>query len=45
LSVHGFIYGIEDGILHDLHTTIDSRSQISGQYEAAIAALGSRTKF
>lgn len=24
LSVHGLIYGLEDGILHDLNTTVDS---------------------
>ena len=40
LSVHGFIYGIQDGILHDLNTTVRHGSEIIAQYEVAIAALG-----
>jgi carbonic anhydrase len=42
LSVHGFIYGIEDGILHDLNTTIRHRSETSARYESAVAVLGRR---
>jgi carbonic anhydrase len=41
LSVHGFIYGIQDGLLHDLKTTITRSGDITAQYEAAIAALDS----
>ncbi len=40
LSVHGFIYGIKDGILHDLKTTVGCSSETIAQYEAAVAALG-----
>ena len=40
LSVHGFIYGIKDGILHDLKTTVGCRSETIAHYEAAVAALG-----
>ncbi len=43
LSVHGFIYGIQDGILHDLHTTVRHGSEITAQYEVAISALGRRS--
>ena len=42
LSVHGFIYGIQDGILHDLHTTVRHGSEITAQYEVAISTLGRR---
>jgi carbonic anhydrase len=42
LAVHGFIYGIGDGILHDLRTTVRHRSETTLQYEAAITALGQR---
>ena len=45
LSVHGFIYGIEDGILHDLKTTVRHTGEITTQYESAIAALGRRVAF
>lgn len=40
LSVHGFIYGIKDGILHDLKTTVGCSSETIARYEAAVAALG-----
>ena len=40
LAVHGFIYGIQDGILHDLKTTVRHRDEITTQYAAAISALG-----
>jgi carbonic anhydrase len=45
LSVHGFIYGIQDGILHDLKTTVQHRGEIAERYEAAIAALGRHSTF
>ena len=40
MAVHGFIYGIQDGILHDLKTTVRHRDEITTQYAAAISALG-----
>lgn len=42
LSVHGFIYGIQDGILHDLNTTVRQQSEISAHYERALSALGAQ---
>ncbi len=42
LSVHGFIYGIQDGILHDLKTTVSNGGDIAARYDAAVMALGQR---
>ena len=39
LAVHGWVYGIEDGLLRDLGATVRSAAQASPAYEAAIAAL------
>lgn len=40
LAVHGFIYGIQDGLLHDLQTTVRHSGETTTQYEAALAQLG-----
>jgi len=39
LAVHGWIYGIEDGLLRDLNITVDSSTDIDAAYEVALAAL------
>jgi carbonic anhydrase len=39
LTVHGWIYGLEDGLLRDLNIDISSHSDISSCYQAAIAAV------
>lgn len=39
LTVHGFIYGIKDGILHDLNTTVRHHQETRVRYASAIAAL------
>ncbi len=39
LTVHGFIYGIHDGLLRNLGPTIRGDSEIYPQYASAIAAL------
>ena len=39
LSVHGWIYGLRDGLLRDLRTTVTGPEQPSGVYQQAIAAL------
>ncbi|MGI8565710.1 MAG: carbonate dehydratase [Pyrinomonadaceae bacterium] len=41
LTVHGWIYGLEDGLVRDLNISISSRSDVSGCYQAAIAAVRS----
>ena len=39
LTVHGWIYGIKDGLLRDLNTTVSDSRDTSRVYETAIAAL------
>ncbi|MDQ6623036.1 MAG: carbonate dehydratase [Verrucomicrobiota bacterium] len=39
LSVHGLIYGLEDGLLRDLHTTVSAYDETSPAYESALAGL------
>ena len=39
LTVHGWIYGLEDGLVRDLNIDISSQSDVSGCYQAAIAAI------
>jgi carbonic anhydrase len=40
LSVHGWVYGLQDGLLRDLNTTVVSGAEPSAAYGAALAALG-----
>jgi carbonic anhydrase len=40
LTVHSWIYGLKDGLLHDLNFTVEAFQETSSAYEAAIAALG-----
>jgi carbonic anhydrase len=37
LTVHGWIYGIDNGLLHDLHFTVDSSDAVAPVYQAALA--------
>lgn len=39
LAVHGWIYGLTDGLLHDLNTTVTARSEAATAYGHALAAL------
>src|SRR3954466_870006 len=39
LSVHGWIYGIEDGLLRDLGTTVSGIKEAPGIYREALASL------
>ena len=39
LAVHGWIYGLRDGLLHDLHTTVAGPEEPSAVYRQAVAAL------
>ncbi len=41
LSVHGWVYGLKDGLLRDLHTTAANAREPTAAYEAALAKLGS----
>jgi carbonic anhydrase len=39
LAVHGWIYGLKDGLLRDLATTIEGPERIADAYRGALAAL------
>jgi carbonic anhydrase len=39
LSVHGWVYGLQDGLLRDLHTTVARADESPAAYRAAVVAL------
>ena len=39
LTIHGWIYGLRDGLLRDLHTTVAGPEQSPAVYREAVAAL------
>ena len=39
LTVHGWIYGLRDGLLRDLDCTASTQAEAKERYEAAVAAL------
>ncbi|HET9414511.1 MAG TPA: carbonate dehydratase [Pseudolabrys sp.] len=39
LAVHGWIYGLQDGLLRDLNTTVIATREAATAYQAAISAL------
>ena len=43
LAVHGWIYGLQDGLLRDLGTTARSLPQAASAYRAALGALPKRS--
>jgi carbonic anhydrase len=40
LTLHGWVYGIQDGLLKDLNVTATNFSEARAMYEGAVAALG-----
>jgi carbonic anhydrase len=42
LVVHGWFYGLRDGVLQDLKVTVDANDQITAAHAAAIAAVKER---
>ncbi len=40
LTVHGIIYGLRDGLLHNLHVSISRDEDIASAYQSALAKLG-----
>ena len=40
LTLHGWVYGLRDGLLHDMHMTVDGKDQIEAVYRAAVAGVG-----
>ncbi len=39
LSVHGWIYGLQDGLLRDLNTTVTATDEAQAAYQTAVSAL------
>ncbi|MEO7725991.1 MAG: carbonate dehydratase [Burkholderiales bacterium] len=39
LAVHGWIYGLHDGLLSDLNTVVTRQSEVISSYDAALAQL------
>jgi len=39
LSVHGWVYGLKDGLVRDLRTSVSKPEQAAPAYQAALAAL------
>ena len=39
LAVHGWVYGLKDGLVRDLRTTVSKPEQAAPAYQAALAAL------
>ena len=42
LTIHGWLYGLKDGLMHDLGITIDCPEDITPRYDAALRALECR---
>ena len=42
LVVHGWVYGLQNGLLKDLHMTISRLDDATVAYDAAIAAVRAR---
>ncbi len=40
LSVHGWIYGLQDGLLRDLKTSASNAGEAAAAYKAAVAEIG-----
>lgn len=40
LAVHGWVYGLQDGLIRDLAITVSHPSEALGAYESALASLG-----
>jgi carbonic anhydrase len=40
LTVHGWIYGLKDGLMHDIGLTVSSSSQLSSRYQEALELFG-----
>ena len=43
VTVHGWLYGLHDGLLQDLHLTADSNASLDAMYAKAVAKVGHST--
>ena len=39
LTIHGWIFGLTDGLVRDLGVSIDAPGDVQGTYEQAVATL------
>ena len=39
LTIHGWIYDIRDGLMHDLGITIDNIKELNDKYQIALEAV------
>ena len=39
LAIHGWVYGLEDGLVRDLQTTVTHAAESSASFATALAAL------
>lgn len=44
IALHGWVYGLRDGLLQDLLVTVGSGGQLAARYQAAVAAVAERTR-
>jgi len=44
LAVHGWIYGLQDGLLRDLNVTVEGFEESVAVYQAAISGLAKRSR-
>jgi carbonic anhydrase len=45
LAVHGWIYGLGDGLLRDLNTSVTNQSEVSAVYAAAVRSSSQTPNF
>ena len=44
ISVHGWAYGVHDGLLHDLHMNVDGADSIEPAYRAAVEGVAGASR-
>jgi carbonic anhydrase len=44
LTLHGWIYGLRDGLLQDLRMTVDSQAALDDVYSQAVARVAAQTR-
>ncbi len=42
IALHGWVYGLRDGLLHDLLMTVNGAAGLDGAYRAAVAGVATR---
>jgi carbonic anhydrase len=43
LAIHGWVYGLEDGLIHDLHMSVAGAAELAPAHLAAVAATGRKS--